>query len=65
MKQNANRKRTKPKYKIENQVFIYLNQQFITRHMKTDHSSYFIVTYKRNRLTRGLKLKGKEEKKEK
>ena len=65
MKQNTNRKRTKPKYKIENQVFIYLNQQFITRHMKADHSSYFVVTYKRNRLIRGLKLKGKEEEKEK
>ena len=28
-----------------------------------DHSSYFVATYKRNRLTGGLKLKGKEEKK--
>jgi len=31
--------------------------------MKTDCGSYFIATYKKNRLTRGLKLKGKEEKK--
>jgi len=33
--------------------------------MKTDYGSYFVATYKRNRLTRGLKLKGKEEEKEK
>ena len=28
--------------------------------MKVDHGSYFVTIYKRNRLTRGLKLKGKE-----
>jgi len=33
--------------------------------MKADHGSYFIAMYKRNRLTRGLKLKEKEEEKEK
>jgi len=31
--------------------------------MRVDCGSYFIATYKRNRLTGGLKLKGKEEKK--
>jgi len=33
--------------------------------MKADSGSYFVATYKRNRLTRELKLKGKEEEKEK
>jgi len=40
-----------------------LNQQFITRRAKADHGSYFVAMYKRNRLTRGLKLKEKEEEK--
>jgi len=46
-------------------VFFFLHQQFITRRTKADRGSYFVATYKRNRLTRGLKLKGKEEEKEK
>jgi len=33
--------------------------------MRTDCGSYFVATYKRNRLTGGLNLKGKEEKKKK
>jgi len=33
--------------------------------MRADRGSYFVVTYKRNRLTGELKLKGKEEEKEK
>jgi len=33
--------------------------------MKADRGSYFVAMYKRNKLTRGLKLKGKEEEKEK
>ena len=45
--------------------FFFLNQQFITWHTKADCGSYFIAIYKRNRLTRELKLKGKEEEKEK
>jgi len=43
----------------------FLNQQFITRRARADHGSYFVAAYKRNRLTGGLKLKGKEEEKEK
>ena len=43
----------------------FLNQQFITWRAKADHGSYFAAMYKRNRLTRGLKIKGKEEEKEK
>ena len=33
--------------------------------MRTDCGSYFVATSKRNRLTGGLNLKGKEEKKKK
>ena len=49
-------------YNIFNTCF-FLNQQFITWCMRTDCGSYFVATYKRNRLTGGLNLKGKEEKK--
>ena len=41
--------------------FIFLNQQFIIWHIVADHGSYFITTYKRNRLTRELKLKKEKE----
>jgi len=46
-------------------IYFFLNQQFITQRAKADRGSYEVATYKRNRLTRGLKLKGKEEEKEK
>ena len=41
----------------------FLNQQFITQRAVADHGSYFITTYKRNRLTRELKLKRKGKRK--
>ena len=54
-------------YHILNRFFFFLkkNQQFITQHANADHGSYFVTTYKKNRLTRGLKLKRKKKDKEK
>ena len=42
-------------------LFFIYNQQFITWHVKADCGSYFITTYKENILTRGEKLKEREE----
>jgi len=50
---------------MSHHTLFFLNQQFITWRAKADHGSYFAAMYKRNRLTRGLKIKGKEEEKEK
>ena len=44
-------------------VYFFFYQQFITQRMVADCSSYFVTTYKRNRLTGGLKLKIKRKRK--
>jgi len=41
----------------------FLNQQFITWHAVANYGSYFVTTYKRNRLARELKLKRKGKRK--
>ena len=41
--------------------FFFFDQQFITWHAKIDCGSYFITTYRENMLTRGDKLKEREE----
>jgi len=45
--------------------FFYLNQQFITWYAMVDCGSYFVTTYKRSRLTWGLKQEREKEKKKK
>ena len=47
-------------------ISFFLNQQFITQSVKADHSSYFITTYNRSRLTwNKRKLEQRKREKEK
>jgi len=65
IKENRNENEKELKFTVFNSdssyIIFFLIQQFITWRTKADHDSYFVATYKKNRLTRGLKLKGEEE----